>query len=195
MGLIGTQIVSIAVQCSCGKEMFLRTTPGLYTSTDACRDFMRFVTGHRPLWLLGWNCYAFDNMHIYSITQLKRTGITNDELESIWRIVEVSCTTLLQPSRSRLVSIVINRSLNGFLYFTESRGELRHRRTGRAVYTPTPDHGSVQLTHTAGGRAGMNTFADAMLTGAIEMCTGTVDPVDPVDRFTSFLVSNPRLRQ
>lgn len=64
MALVGCPIISVAAHCSCGKEFFMPTTPGLTTSADVCAGFIEFVMDHRPVWLIGYNCYAYDNMHI-----------------------------------------------------------------------------------------------------------------------------------
>lgn len=65
MGLVGCEIMSIAAHCSCGVEFFMPTTPGVISSSRVCAEFMEFVRDHRPVWLIGYNCYAFDNMHIH----------------------------------------------------------------------------------------------------------------------------------
>jgi hypothetical protein len=122
----------------------------------------------------------------YTFNELNFDGITNEELESIWRIVEVSCTALSQPNGSRLASMVNGRSLNGFTYFTESRSGQRRGRIAGAAYVPTPNHGSALQIDTSSGKTGMATFAGVMLADAVEACSTEIGAADTLDRFTSF---------
>lgn len=61
-------ILSIAMWCDCGFTSFISTLDHpsadsilVHTQPDMVRAFVDQVLSHMPLWLVGWNCYAFDN--------------------------------------------------------------------------------------------------------------------------------------
>lgn len=66
--LPSTPILSSALWCSCGyRESFtsmecetVNCTSGL-TSKAVCSMTIEAISRHAPLWLVGWNCYSFDN--------------------------------------------------------------------------------------------------------------------------------------
>lgn len=61
-------ILSVALWCNCGYKRFIST---MKVDDDSCvtvesqaelvSTFMDEVMSHCPLWLVGWNCYSFDN--------------------------------------------------------------------------------------------------------------------------------------
>lgn len=66
--LPSTPILSIALWCTCGFKYFISTMnlnlDYCYTTTDQhnlVSKFLDVVREHEPLWLVGWNCYSFDN--------------------------------------------------------------------------------------------------------------------------------------
>nr|POE79007.1 dna polymerase [Quercus suber] len=58
--LVDSRILSIAAKCSCGDEFYTasRTSD---TSTQLVSELISYVSMHGPQWLIGWNCYNFDN--------------------------------------------------------------------------------------------------------------------------------------
>ncbi|KAF4511004.1 hypothetical protein G6O67_002844 [Ophiocordyceps sinensis] len=58
--LIDADILSIAAKCSCGSEFYTFASEGK-RSPELVSEFILFVSDHSPLWLIGWNCYTFDN--------------------------------------------------------------------------------------------------------------------------------------
>lgn len=58
--LVNEDILSIAAKCSCSKEFYVNKTEGA-GCTRLVSDFVLFVLDHMPIWLIGWNCYDFDN--------------------------------------------------------------------------------------------------------------------------------------
>lgn len=61
-------ILSCALWCSCGYRMFITTMECEFdnciagcTQRTLVSETVRCISGHRPLWLVGWNCYSFDN--------------------------------------------------------------------------------------------------------------------------------------
>lgn len=67
-----SKITSLAVWCTCGYRKAWTTIKhkplgGLYyvpTSKRLVRCFIRDVAEHKPMWLVGYNCYQFDNCSI-----------------------------------------------------------------------------------------------------------------------------------
>lgn len=66
--LPSTPILSSALWCSCGyRESFTSMTCGAtgctdkLTSGEICSMTIEAIVRHAPLWLVGWNCYSFDN--------------------------------------------------------------------------------------------------------------------------------------
>lgn len=66
--LPSTPILSSALWCSCGYQesftsmdcMVSNCTANL-TSKQICIMTVKAISSHSPLWLVGWNCYSFDN--------------------------------------------------------------------------------------------------------------------------------------
>lgn len=61
-------MLSIALWCTCGFKYFITTmdlnVPNCYkaeTQQSMVAKFIDVVNDHKPLWLVGWNCYSFDN--------------------------------------------------------------------------------------------------------------------------------------
>lgn len=66
--LADVPILSVALHCTCGYNMFITTLETndccditCTTQSDIVTTTMKAIVTHRPLWLVGWNCYAFDN--------------------------------------------------------------------------------------------------------------------------------------
>lgn len=57
---VDAEILSIACKCSCGIEFYAHSKI-MTTSSDLVSLFLEFLINHQPLWLIGWNCYSFDN--------------------------------------------------------------------------------------------------------------------------------------
>ncbi|KAL4766681.1 hypothetical protein BDW60DRAFT_202064, partial [Aspergillus nidulans var. acristatus] len=63
-----TPILSVALWCTCGFKYFIST---MDINLDYCfstnsqqaivAKFIDVLREHNPLWLVGWNCYSFDN--------------------------------------------------------------------------------------------------------------------------------------
>ncbi|KAI1906225.1 hypothetical protein LOZ61_006783 [Ophidiomyces ophidiicola] len=63
-----TPVLSVALWCSCGFRYFIST---MDINLDYCytaksqqaivAKFIDVLSDHTPLWLVGWNCYSFDN--------------------------------------------------------------------------------------------------------------------------------------
>ena len=58
--LIDEDILSIAAKCSCNTE-FYGTMSEAGSPAQLTSSFIAFVADHRPMWMIGWNCYDFDN--------------------------------------------------------------------------------------------------------------------------------------
>lgn len=63
-----SRIISLAVWCSCGYRLLITTEEYdgsdavvAASSSDLIDVFCEEMTKHRPMWLIGWNSYAFDN--------------------------------------------------------------------------------------------------------------------------------------
>lgn len=90
MSLKDGKILSIAAQCSCGAEFFVSSLGDSVSSSSMCGMFIKFVFDHRPLWLIGWNCFTFDNMWIQfhaepevrEYTIVCKSGLTQSEEEA-----------------------------------------------------------------------------------------------------------------
>jgi DNA polymerase elongation subunit (family B) len=61
-------ILSVAMWCTCGYRCFISTMNiqrdyciTVESQTELVSAFMDQIIAHQPLWLVGWNCYAFDN--------------------------------------------------------------------------------------------------------------------------------------
>lgn len=78
-------ILSVALYCTCGYKRFISTLPStsnislqVHSQIELTSLFLDEVISHRPLWLIGWNCYSFDNTCLlYSL------GSTQDEVDVI----------------------------------------------------------------------------------------------------------------
>lgn len=61
-------ILSVALWCNCGYKCFISTMNidkeyciTVESQADIVSTFIDEVISHQPLWLVGWNCYSFDN--------------------------------------------------------------------------------------------------------------------------------------
>lgn len=61
-------ILSVALWCTCGFRKFISTLDiprddciRVYKNTDFVKVTIDLIKDHMPLWLVGWNCYSFDN--------------------------------------------------------------------------------------------------------------------------------------
>ncbi|KAF7889373.1 uncharacterized protein EAF01_010866 [Botrytis porri] len=66
-----TRILSIALWCSCGFKWLCSTKKAkdhdvvhAENNTELVSLFIHAVQHHMPLWLVGWNCFGFDNLCI-----------------------------------------------------------------------------------------------------------------------------------
>lgn len=71
-GLVDEEMLSIAAKCSCLIEFYADRKSTL-SSSELVSKFILFVVDHMPLWMVGWNCYTFDNecMRNWCIDELK----------------------------------------------------------------------------------------------------------------------------
>jgi DNA polymerase elongation subunit (family B) len=60
-GLNDVEILSIAAACTCGEEFYTSRCVEAPTSKSMVSRLLRYILQHDPLWLIGWNCYTFDN--------------------------------------------------------------------------------------------------------------------------------------
>lgn len=58
--LVDEDILSIAAKCSCTTE-FYASLPSSSGPRELVSSFVLFVLQHMPMWMIGWNCYNFDN--------------------------------------------------------------------------------------------------------------------------------------
>lgn len=58
--LVDEDILSVAAKCSCGTE-FYTSSPSGGGPRQLVSAFVLFVMEHMPMWMIGWNCYDFDN--------------------------------------------------------------------------------------------------------------------------------------
>ena len=63
-----SRIVSLTCWCTCGYRLSITTeevdsadTLAVASSSALVASFCAHIAGHRPMWLIGWNSYAFDN--------------------------------------------------------------------------------------------------------------------------------------
>lgn len=77
--LVDAQILSIAAKCSCGREFYISSTRVRVSSSSMVQSFIAEVISHRPMWLIGWNCYVFDNecMRYHAPDPLKDVFVVN----------------------------------------------------------------------------------------------------------------------
>lgn len=61
-------ILSVALWCNCGYKYFISTLDisrefcvTVSSQSELVSVLIREVSNHQPLWLVGWNCYSFDN--------------------------------------------------------------------------------------------------------------------------------------
>lgn len=59
-GLIDEEMLSIAAKCSCSAGFYVDRALAA-SSSELTSRFIAFVLDHMPMWLVGWNCYTFDN--------------------------------------------------------------------------------------------------------------------------------------
>lgn len=59
--LSSARILSIAALCTCGYEFYADGVVDSYASGQLAEMFIAATQDHRPDWLIGWNCYSFDN--------------------------------------------------------------------------------------------------------------------------------------
>lgn len=77
--LVDAQILSIAAACSCGRQFYVSCTRTRVSSSSMVQSFIAEVITHRPMWLIGWNCYVFDNecMRYHAPGALKNIFVVN----------------------------------------------------------------------------------------------------------------------
>lgn len=63
-----SRIISLAVWCDCGYKLLITTEKydaegviSVANSAELIEEFCCRIVEHRPMWLVGWNSYAFDN--------------------------------------------------------------------------------------------------------------------------------------
>jgi DNA polymerase elongation subunit (family B) len=59
-GLVDEDILSIAAKCSCSEEFYACQSES-QSSSMLVSGLITYIIDHMPMWIIGWNCYSFDN--------------------------------------------------------------------------------------------------------------------------------------
>lgn len=94
--LVDSPILSIAIKCSCGESFYTTSVGENATSKSLISKFFERILEHSPLWLVGWNCYTFDN-------ECMRYHC-DDALKALFRVSRIGAFG--KPTYGSLVNIV-----------------------------------------------------------------------------------------
>lgn len=108
-GLVDEEILSIAGKCSCSAEFYINRMEAP-PSSELVLKFVLFVIDHMLIWMVGWNCYTFDNkcMRYWC----------DDSLKDIFSVSRVG--VFGKPSYSSILNIPGVYNMNLMVYMNKS---------------------------------------------------------------------------